>query len=244
MALTLAVTDAGNGGGATATISGSSGGSVSVYYAPWNLATGALADWTLEGSRTGNGTLGLTLGSTGYWWLHAVEGSNLSNFVYLRTTSGSESIQFQILEAVQSVVQGLALPGIGSNVVLLKVPVTDDFGENRTYEFPACLVSPARDATEAMFRQGSTNESNDIGYPVSVQFVDGDNRDQEANFNRNLQWRQDVIRTFEHKRLSGVDEVYLGQVDPGIIVSSAQFQRQYWVSGVGLRFFTREPRTV
>lgn len=248
MAITLSVVDSADGGNAVATIAGTSGNpTVDVYYVPATVTPGSITPLS-GGTRSGNGAVNLALGSVGNWFLWAVEdnliGDVVSNFWFLQTTnSGTTSVYYSILAAVQTQIQGLSLAGIASNVILKKIPTTDDFNVGGANDYPACIVAPGLAMRETMFREGSTNQSNDIGYPVSVVLLDNDNGNQTANFNRDLLWRQRIIRQFEHKALTGASDVYLCRVEPEVVVQPAAWARNLWVSLFTLRFFTRESRT-
>lgn len=248
MAVTISVADSADGGNAVATITGATGANtVNVNYVPATLTPGALTT-TLGGTRSGDGAVSLALGSVGGWFVWATEHNLLtvtvSNYCFLQTTlAGTSSVYYSILAAVQTQIQALNLTGIANNVILKKLPTTEDFNIGATYTWPACLVTPGVGMRELMARDGSTNLSNDLGYPVSVALLDNDNRSPSANFNRDLLWRQKIIRQFEHKRLSGVSDVYLCRVEPDVILQPAAWMQNVWASLLTLRFFTRESRT-
>ena len=248
MAVTISVTDSADGGNAVATISGATGANtVKVYYAPATLTPGSIAI-TLGGTRAGDGTVSLALGSVGNWFVWATEQNlfnlSVSNFWSLQTTlAGTSSVYYSILAAVQTQIQALNLTGIANNVILKKLPTTEDFNVGATYTWPASVVAPGVGQREQMYREGSTNQSNDLGYPVSIVLLDNDNRSQTANFDRDLLWRQKIIRQFEHKALSGASDVYLCRVEPDTILQPAAWLNNVWASMLTLRFFTRESRT-
>lgn len=248
MAVTISVTDSADGGNAVATISGATGANtVNVNYVPATLTPGALTT-TLGGTRSGDGTVSLALGSVGNWFVWATEHNlftiTVSNFWSLQTTlAGASSVYYSILAAVRSQIQALNLTGIANNVVLKKLPTTDDFNIGAVYTWPACVVAPGVGLRETMYREGSTNMSNDLGYPVSVVLLDNDNRSQSASFDRDLLWRQKIVRQFEHKALAGVSDVYLCRVEPETVLQPAAWLNNVWASAITLRFFTRESRT-
>lgn len=73
---TLSVSDNADGTGGVATISGSQGGTVTVYSLSQFGTT-----WTSRGTRTGDGTVTLALADGWYWW-YAEESSIKSNLVF------------------------------------------------------------------------------------------------------------------------------------------------------------------
>ena len=77
MSLGLAIADNGDGTGGVATVTGSVGALTTVYYATFSGSMGSLT-WTSAGSRTGDGTLALSL-PVGYYLWHAQTATLFSN---------------------------------------------------------------------------------------------------------------------------------------------------------------------
>src|SRR5262245_20526508 len=99
MALSLTLSDLADGTGATATVAGADNATVTVY----TMAAGA-SSWTSSGSRTGNGTLALSL-SPNYYFGYAqgtVSGSPAVSPVtgLVAVTSGTQAVADQVLDAV------------------------------------------------------------------------------------------------------------------------------------------------
>ena len=106
---TLAVADVADGATATATISSSSGGANIVYTQNVDGTLGS-GTWTNSGSRTGDGTVTLTL-SKGYYWSYCTTGgTTLSNLVYFQVTSGLDAVIDRCYDAVKATLQLLNLP--------------------------------------------------------------------------------------------------------------------------------------
>src|SRR5687767_14210717 len=137
---TLALADNGKGTGGTTTISGATAGSTNtVYTAPWSGGLIAAA-WTNRGSRSGNGTLAVSV-ANGYYWAYvqstlAAE-SAVSTVVGFRVTSGSSSVFERCLNAIAARLQALSLSGIAaSSIVVRKLPW------NRNQVMPGLFVTP------------------------------------------------------------------------------------------------------
>lgn len=235
MALSITVTDNGDGTGGVCTITGSAGGTVSLYYALFDGQHQAYS-WTLFGSRTGNGNIVITGLTMGFYLWQCREGSDASP-VYLKNLSdGTTAVHYRILEAVKTGVNAIGLSGIPSaQVHRVWLP--------RVLEglttFPAVLICPVGAETDVSALTGR----DDIGYPVLVALVDKQQADNVANMPRNLLWRQKVARYFRHQRLSGVTEVQLPtEIIPDQVVLPEAFSKNLFMSAILFRFVSREPR--
>lgn len=237
---TLAVADLGDGTGATATITNSDSGSTDhdIYVGTWSGELGAVT-FALEASRTGNGTASLTL-TPGYYWAYVLSEDDdayaVSNFVYFQVTDDEDPIHDQCARAVQSVIQGLALSGLlSASVIVRKFP----HHNKDTDPLPAIVIS-----THLPTQHGaSTNLSDDVIYPVTVNFVSASNANNTVNQERMLAWRQAVRKAFHQKRLSGVPSVWNCNVPP-----SPPFDPAWFIGGMRdvspltLNFISREQR--
>jgi hypothetical protein len=197
--------------------------------------------WTEQATRTGDGTAVVTL-NAGFYWFRVVSTFNnlsaLSNLVYVHVTEGSEAVLYQCLDAVRSRIQGLSLAGVQNDqVVIGKVP--DD--KNRS--FPSILITPFQ--SESLNAADGTNSRDDLGYPVLVAILAADNQDQQANLDTYLVWREKIRQAFHNQRLPGVSEIITTAVEPrNIVEPAAWFERNLFVSGLLLRFLSREPRGI
>jgi hypothetical protein len=152
------------------------------------------------------------------------------------------AVQFDILEAVQTAIQGLSLSGVSSaNVVLLKV-ATDQAPDLPGVKFPAILIAPF--GAETLTPTAGTNLRDDIEYPVLVAIVVADNRSQTTGFETYLGWRQSIRRKFHHKTeaFSGVSSVFNSVVTPLAVVDAPAWVRNSFVSGLVVRVSSREVR--
>jgi hypothetical protein len=237
----LAVADLGNGTGATATITLSDSGSVSndVYTGSWGGGAENVT-FTLENSRTGDGTVSLTL-TTGFYWAYVVssDGSSysVSNLVYFRVSDATEAIHVQCAEAVQAAIQALALTGIDSdNVKVRKFP---HFRKDMD-TLPLVLVTTHLPVTTTP----ATNKKDDITYPVTISLFAQSDANQTSNQERMLLWRESIRKAFHQSRLTGVTSVWMCNIP-----QSQPFNEAWFIGGMKdqspltLNFISRELRS-
>jgi hypothetical protein len=244
---TLAIADNGNGT-ATATISGGDSGSANVVYyksADGNLTT---SSWTSGGSRTGNGTVTLSLGAGLYWGyneatLNSQEVATVP--VFFAITVATDSLHKRCLDAVVSRIQSLSLAGVaGASVLVRKVASDEGIGSQQAtpeIAFPSIIV--AQGGTEQAVGTAGTNNRDQYGYPCIVGMVDTDSS-LTTNHSRNLLWRERIMRAFQNQRLPGVTEVNWCIVEPGDITKFADFKEGKYVSFLTVRCIARVTRGV
>lgn len=138
-----------------------------------------------------------------------------------------------ILAAVVTVIKALSLSGVSSaNITEGKLPL------DRNLTLPSILCSQF--GSEQMLP--GTCGSDDYGYPVLVVIVSAGNQNN-ATSDTELQWRQSIRNAFHNKRLSGVSAVWKCVVEPGEIVSPAEWRdSNLTVSALTVRAITREVR--
>lgn len=242
MALAFTITDNGDGTGGVCAVTGSGGGTNSLYYASFDGSHGSYS-WTLVGSRSGDGNITIASPSPvplGYYlWqvINVTAGVTTVGPVVLgNLTDATTAVHYRILEAVRVGVNACALSGIPSAQVhrvwlprVLEGLVT----------YPAVLICPAGAETDVSQLVGR----DDVGYPVLVALVDKQQADNAANMPRNLLWRQKVARYFRWQRLAGVTEVQLPtQIIPDQVVIPEAFAKNLFMSAILFRFISREPR--
>lgn len=238
---TLAVSDNANGT-ATATVSASTTGSTNVVY------TRAITSstWVSGGTRTGNGTVTLTLDRgvyDAYVKSTTSGGVATSTPVRFRVTSGVEAVWEQVLVGVHEKIVDLAISGISSSkIVIRKVPTTTD-ASLTSPKFPAIIVAPYRSETITP----ATNLREDIRYPVLVAIVAEDAVNQTSNRETYLKWREDIRRTLHYSQITitgtGAGACYDLRVSPMPVLSSDQWHKGAWVSTLVVEAYCREPRT-
>jgi hypothetical protein len=153
------------------------------------------------------------------------------------------AVQYDILGAIKTAIQGLSLSGVSSaNVVLLKV-ATDQQSDLPGVKFPAILLAPF--GAETMDPAAGTNVRDDTVYPVLVGIVAADNRSQTASFETYLGWRESIRKKFHNNisAFSGVSSVFNSVVSPLAIVDAPAWLKNSFVSGLIVRVSSREART-
>jgi len=239
MTLALSIVDNADGTGAVATVSGSDAGSTNTVY---TVAAGGTL-WTSRGSRTGDGTVALSL-STGYHFAYCY-GSLVSGSPALTpptqrfaVTSGTQSVQERILLAVEADIRAIApasLPGLPAAYVRAQMaPNEVPIG------LPGVLITPQ--ATDP--NVGTLNNRDDFQKPAVVMIVDRNPKEYVARMGTYLLWRERIVRYFISQRLAGVPEVYSCRFEPAPIFDPKLPAYEFLVSAFTLRFLTREVRGV
>jgi hypothetical protein len=230
----LTVVDQQDGTGATATIAGAAGYSNDVYIYSF-AADGTL---TLEGTftRSGNGTVDLVLTTGMYFAVLANDDFFASTPAFFTVTAAAQSLFGDLLASVQTTLISLALPDIGSNVLLKKFTWLRD---GTTY--PAAFVCPY---TEQWPNQG-TNASDDTGYGIAITLVRTSNRDNAlASDDQLLDWRETVRKAFRSQRVISVSTAHFNTlVEPGPVFDPASFGNQFDATIIYLRAWARESRS-
>ncbi len=140
-----------------------------------------------------------------------------------------------LLDEVRSTIVGLALAGIDSEQIQIRKQPW-----HRELSLPGVLLTPIG---ELLPREGGTNASNEIGYGIRITLVQAGNQSLAANLDRLLLWREAIVRAFHLRRLANVAESVLCRIEPGAVVESLAADRQYDVSVLVVRCFSREPRS-
>ena len=234
--MNLSVADNQDGSGITATISGSSGGSVSFFY---QLVTDD--SWTEGGSRTGNGNIAVEL-TDGFYWGYALDGSTLSNVVYFSSTTADDSVHYRCLLAAQARIQSLNIFDVDS-VRVRKLPLDRGFKpDNKDFELPAVILSPMGQETMGP----ATNLRDDVAYPVVITLIFkhnvGRHQELEQDIEPFLKVRERLARAFRSQRLNGVPEIYMTNVEANSIYSPEAFSFGVWAGFMTLKFVSREVR--
>lgn len=242
---TLAVVN-NDDGTATATIAvgdSSADNTVYVQRIDPNFRTQA---WASAGTRTGNGTVTLTLASGVYFAQVRTGSGAVSQAVYFVVTDGTKSITDQIADAVVARLQLASLPSIADASIV-----------KREWESPqnlpsedCVLVCPVK---LSMPWQDGTTIHDDVGYDFAVVFlkrvggVDADTGLQEATLDGTSidLWGHRIEKAgaaFRQQPLTGVTGVFFCAVEPFKLVTVPHWAAGRWVSGLTLRFKHRESR--
>lgn len=217
MALSLSLSDNGDGSGAVATVAGSAGAAVSVYARlvadTW---TGA---WALAATRAGDGALDLSL-PTGIWFVYAATPAAVSLVAAVAVTDGADAIETRCRQAISDRIKLLNLPALGTGVgrlaalagrVYQQVVPTD--ATNISY--PCVILSPA-DLSEST--SVSTSSFDVIQYPVRVLIVELQGVENHLKIGPAEKWRELVANSFRNQPLAGVPECSRVEVQYGAVV--------------------------
>ena len=240
----ITVTDNADGT-ATVTVASSSATSNNIaFVTSFNGFTGTAA-WSNEGNRTGDGVITVSGLQAGFYWFYVtstLDGNRESSTPYkLKVTTGEDAVYKQIIDSVHSTIAGLELSGVSeSNILICKLPSIDDKGFIDG-DPPYILITPS---VEAYTGTGSTNAS-DIVYEVPVAIFAQDDRDQTANIELFLKWREEIRRTFHNKTLTGISSSFAVQhqvtVDPLYSFDpTAWNETGVWFSPMALKIKMRE----
>jgi hypothetical protein len=232
---TLAV----NAAGTLATITGATTGTTNtVYVADWPLET-----FTSEGSRTGNGTVALTLtsGPKLAYVLSTLSGvTNISNLIHFRVPAAdTDSVYEKCLDGVRSNILGLALSGIDDADIIVQ-----KFAWNAEKVTPGIFICPVTESNRPV-----TSARNDVGYGVQVVIVRAANRSLTSGMTTVLKWREQIRILFDGSvrsgtPLLGVDEVHYVQVEPGPVYDWGAFAAMWDIGSLVVRCYCRESMTV
>jgi hypothetical protein len=234
--------------GATATISGGSSSSVNTisYQIVGPNFQITPPGWTVAGSRTGNGTVALSLPAGIYWFRcdAVLNGqTEVSNLVYAGLTDGLAAVHERCIQAIEAglvtLVAANKIPGITS-----VSRIYDQVEMNMTgMDLPGIAISvDLPGANPAETQVGGTNVRDDIGYPVYLTFVDRSSGMYVANRPAYLLARQRIFRYFRNQRLGTIPEVYIVKPEPGPVLKITRGDYNLTLSVLVLRPISREVR--
>lgn len=244
---TLTVEDNGDGTGAVATIADSTGGSTNTVSVVKWTGTAQSTAWESEGSRSGDGTVSLSL-TKGYYWAkcESVSGgeSVTSNLVYFAVTDGDDAVHQRCFDAAVARLEGMTFedPDATAQGGVMPRVYAQQSLDTVDVEMPCIIVVYPRDGTR---EEGGTNERDDISYPVYVFVVDRDARQNDKPKYR--RWKEQIMRAFRHGRVDTVEEVMTCIVQDQHVIDPAQWTTQAYqhVSTALLLWFrAREVRGV
>jgi|GEM_PF-1193447 len=151
------------------------------------------------------------------------------------------SVHQQCANSVNTVIEGMDLPGLPSTSILVrKFPYHDV----KTDPLPCVILSTHLPVP----RRAATNLSDDITYPVTVNFFSGSNANNTLHQGRMLSWRERLAAKFHQKRLSNLDAGAPSTVWQCEVPASAPFDPAWFMGGnrdvspLTLNFISRELR--
>lgn len=237
MPLALVIADTADGTGGSATISGSAGGATNtVYYTPWNGVM-ASVNWTLGGTRTGDGAIPLTIG-VGYFLFQLVSNGVLGPIAYKNFTAPLiDAVHYRLLIGAQTRINELSLVGLDATKILVKwLPRASDVD---LAMLPLVCISPPGfevNVSEVM-------NQDDFLYPCIVAIMVNQKQDSVANLKTVLKWREQINRALCYQRLAGITEMMWAEPKLMNVVDPESFvTRNILLSALGFGFRIRQTR--
>ena len=153
----------------------------------------------------------------------------------------SGSVFYQCLAAVKTAIQNIGLSGVAdASIVVKKLPL-ERVKTNDGLDWPVVLITPRK---TTLNRAAGDNVNDDVVYGVLVTVIAADN--QESTLATNLAaytlWLEQIRKVFHNKRLTGVNTIYGCAVEPSETVNYPAWTKNLWVSGLLLKFDSREHR--
>lgn len=149
-----------------------------------------------------------------------------------------DSVFGKLLEATQTALKGLALPGIADErIVTLSVPrATDQVFQT----LPAVAIAPF--GSESI--TAATNLSDDIGYPILIAIVDDAKNAPKLGdaMDARFLWRQRAIDHFLRNRMAGINGLMDQTIEPNPAIDPFAWGNGLAVSSFVVRFLVRTRR--
>ncbi|MGE3804154.1 MAG: hypothetical protein AB7K24_05730 [Gemmataceae bacterium] len=143
------------------------------------------------------------------------------------------SVYEDILNAVQSTVEGLELEGVEA-VLIRKLPRNDE----ELDELPIIVIAP-EDPEEV---RHDSFESVNVIYTVEIVWIGAGGVQTLDQVEEVLTSRETVRRAFQGPELPGVEEVWKTDMAPGSAFHRRGLNENYDYSGLRVRFHAHEPR--
>jgi hypothetical protein len=156
-----------------------------------------------------------------------------------RQNNMADAVVYRAMEDIQSAIQGAITGGtlVGlstANVVIQKVP------SDRNQSLPCVIIAFA---SEELPLSG-VNDQDDVTYNILVALVNNDNQNQFANYEQELNWRQNVRRLFHMKQLGPLTtESIKTFVKPLVTVDPSAWYANLFLSMLLIQATCREVRT-
>jgi hypothetical protein len=235
MTLLLAITDAQDGTGGTATITGSAGAANAVYYAPFTGMPGNMT-WTLAGTRTGDGTVPLTIG-TGYFLFHLTVNGALGPIANKAFTDAIDPVHFRCLIGARTRLNQLSMTGLDPTKLMVKwLPRAIDIDLT---QLPYVCISPPGFEIDV----STVLNEDDYLYPVIVAFFVKQNQDSVANLKLVLKWREQALRALANQRWPGITETMWAVPKPmNVLDPDSYVSRGILLSALGFGNRIRQTR--
>lgn len=234
MALTVAVSDNANSSGVTATVTGSGGVPVSVYYQLAQQTSFAPTTWVLAGTLNGDGVLPIAL-NPGYAFFYAVSGSQVSSVVFSEITTATDSVMFRCLTAVQAQLQTLTLENLPpANIQVRYLPRALEGIDS----WPLVCIAPLGQESIAPYMASIDL----VQEPITVATIVPQNANYNANMRQCTRWREQIGQRLRHQRLPGVPEMLTLEQLPSSIFDGSAFQHLWFLGLCLFHAKTRQTR--
>jgi hypothetical protein len=209
-------------------VSGSGGGSVTIWVSRFHGANGTRT-FSAAGTRAGDGAVSWS-GETGCYIAHAasVVGSSvlLSPPIAFRVADGTLSLYERVLIAIREYIMSLALPGVAT-----------DPDKHVIAKMGAKLQELLRTGQECVYYiptaesfESADNVYASVSLPVNVIFMTKSGHSLRAGLSQILIAREDANLSFNASPLPDVPEVYDVDMKPGVVTDPNQWAAGYDVS--------------
>lgn len=229
MSITLTIVDNQDGTGATATITGSAGGSTNnVYFS----ALGSNLAWALGGTRTGDGTIDMSM-TYGVYLFYLLSNTTIVPPVYGTVSNAStQAWNTQCRRAVMATVAALPIPPAAN--------LYEQMWPNQSYiNFP-CILFTSDGVQETEVSELSSLD--DVGYPVRLAIADRRDKQDQTMLPAYEIWRQDIANMFRNQRCPGVQGSVKCLIEEYVILDPNGRDYEHVVSGMVIRCIIRQQR--
>ena len=164
-----------------------------------------------------------------------------SNHWFLGYVDPSGSVYYRCLTATQTAIRNIGLSGIAdASVVAKKLPL-DRVKANDGLSWPVILITPWKTTLPPA---AGDNVNDDVIYGVLVTVIASDKQEAtlEANLSVYTLWLEQIRKKFNNKLLTGVGTVWGCNVEPSKTVDFPSWMKGLWISGLLLKFTSRENR--
>jgi hypothetical protein len=236
-------------GSATVTVSGSDAGSDnevfwSRYGGNWEESTA----WTSGGTRSGDGDIPVTLGTSGVYLFHVVStagGAAVSLPVFRYVSNGSSNPASALLSLIQARVIALQLDGIPDSRVFTHTFLDDCYA--RALESPCVLIGHV-DRPAYLSGTAAPTNRDAVVYPVLVAPVAPANLNQNATVrDRWFNWSYRIKAALTQKGFAsgGADfAIVSSALQPGPLVHPEWWRRNAFAAPDVFRFEVWQPRGI
>ncbi len=211
MSLAITFADSQNATGGVLSITGSAGSANVVFAQLVGTAGPNQAAFVQVGTRTGDGTVALTL-DVGYYWIDVIaNGVTLSNRLYCLVSDNAQSVRYRSLLAIQATLQGMTFAAgpSGTPAQLQPAQVYLQFFFDTINKSYPCIVINIDGQREQ--QQGNENNTDDILTRVELALLDtGVSRQTGTERLPTYSlWRQQIARRFRQSRLFVPESTYV-----------------------------------